>query len=196
MESMNCIIFFIITQISFSLYCFFISWSFPDLSYLVPIGIINIILVCTNIIKRKIVILLNFIFYSLITIFYLYLYFELLILRGYIKDISDPFLLMGAALHAPIFLYGIVVLIILRKRSLVILAPVLTGKVSLFKTYPRLIFGLFSSFLGFILFVICSKMKFIPIIEACIIYLSIVLVVLGLFFIFMSLFDKLTRRSI
>jgi hypothetical protein len=103
---------------------------------------------------------------------------------------------MGAALHAPIFLYGIVVLIILRKRSLVILAPVLTGKVSLFKTYPRLIFGLFSSFLGFILFVICSKMKFIPIIEACIIYLSIVLVVLGLFFIFMSLFDKLTRRSI
>ena len=122
-------IFFIITQILLSLYCFYIFWSFTDLFYLMPIGVINIILVCTNIIKRKIVILLNLIIYLLITIFYFYLYFDLLILEGYIKDIHSPFLLMGVALHAPIILYCSVALIVLRKELLLLLAQVLRGNI-------------------------------------------------------------------
>ena len=76
-----------------------------------------------------------------------------------------------------------------------LLAKLFNGKISLFKSYSRLIFGLCSIFLGFILFIFCSGRNFVNNLEIYVIFISISLIVIGLFFIFMSFIFKQTGNK-
>lgn len=98
---------FYFTQFLFGIYCIYLSNSFGGLFFLMPIGIISIILCLGALIKIKFVIILNILFFAILLVIYAALFFDLLIIRGFIRNLSEGFLLMGAALHVPIICYSI-----------------------------------------------------------------------------------------
>ena len=50
-------------------------------------------------------------------IIYFINYYDLLIRRGFITEVADPFFLMGFVVHLPIIVFNIVTIIFLRKIS-------------------------------------------------------------------------------
>jgi len=104
---------FMATQLFFSVYCLYLANCFDGLFYLIPIGIISIVLCLSVLIRKKLAIVLNISFFVILIAMYTILFFDLLIVRGFIHNLSDGFLLMGIAFHAPIICYSFFAVIFL-----------------------------------------------------------------------------------
>ena len=94
-------------ELLISLYCLFLPFYFNDLFYLIPIGIILLILGVGILTVKNLTRILNLLFSFIIIIIYLLLFFYLLIIRGYIKELLNPFLTMAVSIHAPIILFNL-----------------------------------------------------------------------------------------
>ena len=105
--------FYFLVQAVFTGYCLFMGFNFDGLFYLFLIGLINIA-ACFLIISRKqYALIISILFYVLILLFYAYLFFDLLIVRGFINEPTDPFLIMGIIIHSPVILYCLIATICL-----------------------------------------------------------------------------------
>lgn len=110
------LIIFILFEIWCSLYV--ISSSLKDDNYLfLIIGVIFLILSFMLFLLKNLVRVVNIIFSILFLSIYFILYWDLLIRRGFIVDISDPFFLMGFVIHLPVILFNVVAIIFLSRKE-------------------------------------------------------------------------------
>lgn len=110
------LIIFILFEIWCSLYV--ISSSLKDDNYLfLIIGVIFLILGFMLFLLKNWVRVINIIFSILFLSIYFILYWDLLIRRGFIVDISDPFFLMGFVIHLPVILFNVVAIIFLSRKK-------------------------------------------------------------------------------
>lgn len=107
---------FAIAEIICGLYMVF--WSFWEgLHWLRPGGIILALIGIASFKLKNWIRIFNTIFLVTLILLYIFLFFHLLIIQGYIQDVSNPFFLIGLTIHLPVILFSIFGLIFLRKRS-------------------------------------------------------------------------------
>jgi len=112
--------FYIIAQIIFTIYCIFIGLSVGGFFYLTLIGLINIP-VCFFVKKKnRRILIVSTLFYVLVFLFYTYLLFDILIIKGLIRYFPDPFFMMGAIVNMPVILYCVIIVIFLIKKIVLI----------------------------------------------------------------------------
>jgi hypothetical protein len=95
-------------QFVYSIYLFLLVYLIENYSYLLLIGIISFVL-ALGIKKFMIVRVINFYFCSAILLVYILYFFDFLILKGYISEITSPFFLMGITLHFPVLIFNLTI---------------------------------------------------------------------------------------
>lgn len=104
--------FYFLAQTIFTGYCLLMGVKIDGFFYMFLIGLGNIV-VCFLIASRnRRALIVSILFYILIILFYAYLYFDMLIARGFINS-SHPFFMMGDEIHAPVLLYCVIAIIFL-----------------------------------------------------------------------------------
>ena len=88
-----------------------------DINYFLPLGIIFMILSLMLLSVKNWVRILNIIYSSLFMIWYFSIYWDLLIRRGFISEIDDPFLLMGFVIHLPIIIFNFIAIVFLTRKK-------------------------------------------------------------------------------
>lgn len=111
------LIIFILFGILCSLYIVRLSLK-DDVHWLLSIGVIFLILSFMLLSLKNWVRIVNVIFSTLFLGTYFILYWDLLIRRGFITEVSDPFFLMGFVPHLPIILFNIVSIIFLSRKKI------------------------------------------------------------------------------
>lgn len=106
--------FYFVAQTIFTGFCIFNGLSFNGFFYLFLIGVLNIIVCFLIVSQSRKALIVSLLFYVCVIIFYAYLYFDLLIVRGFINS-PYVFPMMGDEVHIPIILYCIFAVILLGK---------------------------------------------------------------------------------
>ena len=111
------LIIFILFEIWCSLHI--ISSSLKDGNYwFLIIGVIFLILSFMLLLLKNWVRIVNIIFSILFLSIYFIFYWDLLIRRGFIIEVSNPFFLMGFVIYFPVILFNIVAIIFLSRKKI------------------------------------------------------------------------------
>lgn len=110
------LIIFILFEIWFSLYVIRLSLR-DDIYWFLLIGIVFLILSFMLLSLKNWVRIINIIFSTFFLGIYFIFYWDLLIRRGFITDVSNPFFLMGFVPHLPVILFNIVAIIFLSRKK-------------------------------------------------------------------------------
>lgn len=97
---------FQVIQLVYSIYFMLLMYLTLNSRYLLFPGLISFVL-GLGITKLKFFRILNFCLCSLVSLFYIVYFYDFLITKGYIREIGNPFFLMGITLHLPIILFNI-----------------------------------------------------------------------------------------
>lgn len=101
-------------EIILSIYCLLVSFYFKDLFYLIPVGILFLVFSLLVLNRLNFFRILNMVFSFLVMILYFILFFDLLIKRGFINNLNNPFLLMSIFIHLPVILFNSLIFIFLK----------------------------------------------------------------------------------
>lgn len=101
-------------ELILSIYCLSVSFYFKDLFYLIPLGILFLVFSLLVLNRLNFFRILNMVFSFLVMILYFILFFDLLIKRGFINNLNNPFLLMSIFIHLPVILFNSLIFIFLK----------------------------------------------------------------------------------
>jgi len=108
-------IFYFIAQTIFTSYCIFMGLYINGFFYMFLIGLLNIGTCFLIVSRKRRALIISILFYAMIFLVYTYLVFDMLIVKGFVNHLPDPFFMMGAIIHAPVILYCLVAVIALKK---------------------------------------------------------------------------------
>lgn len=108
---------FLTSEIVCGLYLLWLS-SWNGLEWLLPAGIVILFLGAGLLTRKKIIKVINIAFSTTLLLAYFVILSDLLIRRGFIKNLDDPFLLMGFVMHFPAIVFNIIAIIFLTRKQI------------------------------------------------------------------------------
>ncbi|GEM_PF-5660766 len=111
------ILLFLISEIICGIYLLWLS-SWDGFEWLLSVGIVIIFLGIGLLSLKKIFKVANIIFLIVFLCVYCVILWDLLILRGFIKNLEDPFLLMGFVMHLPVIVFSIIGIIFFTRKKI------------------------------------------------------------------------------